>query len=227
VLYGSVNVGGTVVLLEAAREFDVTQFVFGSSSSVYGARAEAPFAESDRVDEPVSPYAATKKAGELLCHAHHHLYGIPVTCLRFFTVYGPRGRPDMAPYKFTRRIARGDPVEIYGDGSALRDFTYVDDIVQGVLRALDRPFPYEIINLGNHRPVTVKHFVGIVERAVGRQADVRYGPEQPGDVPMTCADITKARALLGFEPRTTLEEGMARFLEWYRATGRDREDPSP
>lgn len=216
--YEEVNVRGTLHVLEAAVRHSVTNFVFASSSSVYGEQKKVPFAETDPVDGPISPYAATKKAGELLCYTYHHIYRLPVTCLRFFTVYGPRQRPEMAIHAFTRAIERGEPLSLYGDGSARRDFTYIDDIVAGVLAALDRPHPYEIINLGESETIEVRDLIRRLERVIGKPAVVSVLPPEPGDVPVTYADVRKARALLGYSPTTAVDVGLARFVEWYRAT---------
>ena len=215
-LYEEVNVRGTIHLLEAAVRHRVANFVFASSSSVYGEQKKLPFSESDSVDNPISPYAATKKAGELICYTYHHLYGLPVTCLRFFTVYGPRQRPEMAIHAFTRAIARGEALVLYGDGSARRDFTYIDDIVVGVLAALDRVHPYEIINLGESRTIELKELILLLERLLDKRAAISAHPAQPGDVPVTYADVSKARALLDYVPSTSIEGGLQRFVEWYR-----------
>jgi len=215
-LYEEVNVRGTLHLLEAAVRHGVSNFVFASSSSVYGEQKKVPFAETDPVDGPISPYAATKKAGELMCYTYHHLYRLPVTCLRFFTVYGPRQRPEMAIHAFTRAIARGEPLSLYGDGSARRDFTYIDDIVAGVLAALDRPHPYEIINLGESQTIELRDLIRRLERVIGRPAVINTLPAQPGDVPITYADVNKARAMLGYVPSTTIDAGLERFVAWYR-----------
>ncbi|MBI4575728.1 MAG: NAD-dependent epimerase/dehydratase family protein [Planctomycetes bacterium] len=215
--YAEVNVLGTLRVLEAARAAGTRRLVFASSSAVYGGQTRLPFREADRVDRPVSPYAATKLAGELLCHTWHHLHGLAVTCLRFFTVYGPRGRPDMAVWRFTEAIARGEPVAVYGDGSARRDFTYIDDCVAGVLAALDRCAGYAVYNLGESRTTRVADLIQVIGQAVGRRAEARHLPEVPGDVPATWADIGRARAALGYEPRWTVEAGVRRFVEWYRA----------
>ena len=212
-LYQEVNVQGTLNLLELSK--NVKNFAFGSSSSVYG-NAQTPFSESANVDKPISPYAATKKAGELLCHSFHHLYGVPVTCLRFFTVYGPRGRPDMAPYKFPSLIYEGKAIEMYGDGSSKRDYTFVSDIVAGILLALDANLPYEIINLGNSRTISLASFIALIEELTGKKASVKKMPPQPGDVGITCADVSKAKKLLGWSPHVRIEEGMKKFVEWYR-----------
>lgn len=215
-LYQEVNVGGTLVLLEQARRHGVDNFILASSSSVYGADSRAPFREDDACARPISPYAATKRAAELLAYTYHHLYGLPCTALRFFTVYGPRGRPDMAPWRFTEAIYHGRPLTLYGDGSAVRDFTYIDDIIAGVLAALDAAFPYEIINLGHSRTIAIADYIALIERIVGKKAQVVRLPPAAGDVPLTHADIGKARRLLGYDPQTGVEEGMERFFAWYR-----------
>ena len=215
-LYEQVNVLGTLHLLKLSVDHDVQNFVFASSSSVYGNCPTAPFSENMQLDEPISPYAATKKACELLAHTYHHLYNLRCTGLRFFTVYGPAGRPDMAPFLFTRSIMHGRPIRRFGDGSTQRDYTYIDDIVAGVLAALDRNYEYAIFNLGNSRPVTLAEFIAIVEQAVGRKAVIEPAPMQPGDVEMTCADITRAEKHLDYKPTTPLEVGIRKFVEWYK-----------
>lgn len=215
-LYLDVNMRGTGVLLEAARKFKIPKFVFASSSSVYGNNAKVPFSESDNVDRPISPYAATKKAGELICHTYHHLFGMDMTCLRFFTVYGPRQRPDLAIHKFARLIERGEPIPMFGDGSMMRDHTYIDDIVAGVVAAVERCRGYRIYNLGNSNPVSLRELIAAIEAALGRKASIRRLPLQPGDVERTFADISLARAELGYEPRTDLKTGLARFVAWMR-----------
>jgi len=217
-LYTEVNVTGTLNLLEVAARARVRNFVFGSSSSVY-AGSDVPFREESNADRPLSPYAATKRAGELLAHTYAHLYGLPVTCLRFFSVYGPRLRPDLAIYKFARLIAREEEVPIYGDGSAQRDFTYVDDIVDGIVAALYTPRPYEIINLGDSRTIPVSRIVSLLEEHLHKKARCVFYPPNPSDAPITYADITKARRLLGYEPKVPFEEGIARFIEWFREVG--------
>jgi UDP-glucuronate 4-epimerase len=213
-LYTDVNVAGTQNLLEFARETGVKKFVFASSSSVYGVNQKVPFAESDPIFNPISPYAATKLAGEALCHVYHHLYGLDVVCLRFFTVYGPRQRPDLAIHKFTRAIEAGQPIDFFSDGTTRRDYTYIDDTLQGVLAALDRSFGYEIINLGESRAVELRELVRLIEKATGKTARLNRQPMQPGDVPVTFADITKARKLLDYNPQIPIETGIARFVEW-------------
>ncbi len=216
IAYGEANLMGFLRVLEACRQRGTGNLVYASSSSVYGANEKVPFAEGDRVDRPVSLYAATKVANELMAHTYHHLYHMPVTGLRFFTVYGPWGRPDMALFKFTRAILAGQPIDVYNHGHMERDFTYVDDIVAGVLAALDTPLGCEVLNLGNHRPVALERFITLLEESVGRPALRNYLPMQPGDVPRTCADVDKPRRLLGWEPTTPLEEGIPRFVAWYR-----------
>jgi UDP-glucuronate 4-epimerase len=222
-LYERVNVSGTLNVLELSQKFGVSKFVFGSSSSVYGATSRAPFSEDQAELRPISPYAATKLAGELLGYTYSHLYGLPVVCLRFFTVYGPRQRPDLAIRKFTALIETGKPVPMFGDGSAARDYTYIEDIVAGVLAAVDYDMlpssgsaPFEVFNLGNCHPVKLTELVELLERVTGRKANRDWRPPQPGDVPLTWADISKAKRLLGYEPGTCLEEGLASFVEWYR-----------
>jgi UDP-glucuronate 4-epimerase len=227
-LYQEVNIGGTLNLLELAREFGVKKFVFGSSSSVYGASSAAPFSESQHELFPISPYAATKLAGEMLGHTYAHLFGTSIVCLRFFTVYGPRQRPDLAIHKFTALIEQGKPVPMFGDGSAGRDYTFVDDIVAGILAALDYEperangrAPFEVFNLGNSHPVTLNELIAALERVTGKKAIRDAKPPQPGDVPLTWADVSKAGRLLGYQPRVSIEDGLRRFVEWYRST-----DPS-
>ena len=214
--YGDTNVRGTALLLNAAGRHNVGHFVFASSSSVYGVRTTAPFREADPADEPASPYAATKRAGELFAATYHHLYGLPVTCLRFFTVYGPRQRPDMAIHRFTRLIDAGLPVEIYGDGQSQRDYTFVDDVVDGVLRAADRPRGYRIYNLGTTRAVSLLRLIDLISTGLGRSSRIVGLPAQPGDVPLTYADITLARSELGYQPTTRIEDGITTFIAWYR-----------
>lgn len=218
-LYQDVNVNGTCVLLEAARRFGIKRFIFASSSSIYGNNPKVPFAENDNVDHPISPYAASKKAGELLCHTYHHLFGMDVTCLRFFTVYGPRQRPDLAIHKFARLIEQGKPIPMFGDGGMKRDFTYIDDIISGVVAAVDRCGGYHIYNLGNSSPVVLRDLIAAIEKALGKRAEVEELPPQPGDVERTFADISLARSDLGFEPHTPLEAGLAEFVAWMRAEG--------
>ncbi len=221
-LYESVNVAGTVNLLEIAREFKVQRLIFGSSSSVYGIANRVPFCEDDLNTRPISPYAATKLAAELMCYTYTHLYGLTTLCLRFFTVYGPRQRPDLAIHKFTALIEAGKPIPVYGDGSMGRDYTYVDDIVSGVLASLDyapQPkLPFEVFNLGNSHPVRLAELIAQLETATGRKALQQRLPDQPGDVPITWANIDKAKRLLGYSPKTSMEQGLLNFVAWYRAS---------
>lgn len=215
-LYEEVNVRGTLNLLDLAKDCNVKSFVFASSSSIYGNQKNIPFSEADNVDNPISPYAATKKAGELLCHTYHHLHSMKITCLRFFTVYGPRGRPDMAPYLFVQGVMGGTPIKKYGDGKSKRDYTFIADIVKGVMAAIDKELEFEIINLGNNKPVELNEFISIVEKLTGKKAVINNMPMQPGDVNITYADIRKANKLLGYKPETSFEAGMQIFVEWYK-----------
>ncbi len=213
--YEDVNVRGTLHLLEELKLHPTTRFVFASSSSVYGDRANTPFREEDDIHHPVSPYASTKRAGELHCWTYHHLYGIPTTCLRFFTVYGPRQRPEMAIHKFVKATLEGRPIPFFGDGTTRRDYTYVDDIVDGVVRALDRCEGYEIYNLGESATTSLQELVGIIGEACGKTPILDRQPMQPGDVLVTYADVTKARKRLGYDPHTSVRDGIERFVKWY------------
>jgi UDP-glucuronate 4-epimerase len=216
VLYSDVNVNGTAVLLEACRRHGVAKFIFGSSSSVYGNSSKLPFSEKDEVDRPISPYAATKRAGELICATYHELYRLNVFALRFFTVYGPRQRPEMAIHKFTRLIDRGLPVPCFGDGSTRRDYTYITDIINGVLRGIDRVRGFEIINLGGSQTTSLSDLIALVEKNLDRRAFIKEEPGQPGDVVATYADVDKARRLLGYEPKVPPDDGIRLFVDWYR-----------
>ena len=216
-VYHDVNVTGTAVLLEAARRHGVKKFLFGSSSSVYGNNEKVPFAEDDPVERPVSPYAASKRAGELTAYTYHHLYGLDMLCLRFFTVYGPRQRPEMAIHKFTRLITEGRPVPRFGSGETMRDYTYIDDIIDGVMGAARQGRGYRIYNLGESMTTTLSRLIELIEAAAGKRAVVEEHPPQPGDVDHTFADISRARAEIGYAPSITLEEGIPRFVEWYRS----------
>lgn len=218
-LYSQTNIEGTLNLLELAKQHNVKQFVFGSSSSVYGINAKVPFSEDDPIRQPISPYAATKAAGELLCHTYTHLYGIRCVCLRFFTVYGPRQRPDLAIHKFARLISEGKPIPVFGDGTTRRDYTYIDDIIAGVRAAVDyQQSNYEVVNLGESRTVELRELISLLEKELDLPAKIDRLPLQPGDVPQTFADISKARRLLGYDPQTQIERGIERFVEWFRNT---------
>jgi len=217
-LYEKVNVRGTLTLLDAAREYGVEKFVFASSSSVYGVSSRLPFAEDDPLHSPISPYAATKIAGEKMCYTYSHLYGMQTACLRFFTVYGPRQRPDLAIRKFVQMIREGRPISIFGDGSSRRDYTFVDDIVQGIVAALHYDCRYEVFNLGNSHPIPLRTLIDLMEQTLGVRARITYLPDQPGDVPVTYADITKSQRLLQYQPLTPFSEGLAKFIAWQATT---------
>ena len=221
VLYAETNINGTLNLLELARQHGTGRFVFGSSSSVYGENEKVPFAEDDPVARPISPYAATKAAGELLCHTYSHLFGLRCVALRFFTVYGARQRPDLAIHKFARLISAGKPIPVFGDGTTRRDYTYVDDIIAGVRASMDyEGSAYEVFNLGESRTVSLSELIALIERELGQKAVIDRQPPQPGDVPQTFADVSKARRLIGYDPQTPIEEGIRRFVEWFK--GRDK-----
>lgn len=217
------NLVGLGNILEACRHWQVKHLLYASSSSVYGANTSVPFRESDRTDEPVSLYAATKKSNELMAYCYSHLYGIPATGLRFFTVYGPWGRPDMAYFSFTKKMLAGEKIPVFAEGRLERDFTYIDDIVEGIVRLLHKPQtaedgrpPHTVFNIGNHQPVRVMDFIGMLERVLGVQAQIEFQPMQPGDVPATFAETSRLRDLVQFAPSTPLEQGLARFADWYR-----------
>ncbi|HMB53786.1 MAG TPA: GDP-mannose 4,6-dehydratase [Thermoanaerobaculia bacterium] len=216
ILYEDVNCIGTLRLLEAARHHGPANFVFGSSSSVYGINEKVPFAEDDPVEQPISPYATTKRAGELLCYNYHHLYGLRTSCLRFFTVYGPAQRPEMAIHKFTDLLARGEAVPLYGDGSSRRDYTYVDDILDGILAAMELAPGFEIFNLGGAETTALADLVRWIAAELEVEPRIDYLPDQPGDVPITYADVSKAGRLLGYSPKVPIREGLRRFVAWYR-----------
>jgi len=209
------NINATTHLMELSHKYGIENFVFASSSSVYGGSKSTFFSEDEVVDHPVSPYAASKKTCELLAYTYHHLYNLKVTGLRFFTVYGPRGRPDMAPFKFTDRIYRGVEMQQFGDGSSSRDYTYISDIVDGVVRAIDRPYDYQIFNLGKGAGTSLKTFIELVQKHVGKKAIIKVLPDQPGDVPYTCADVAKAKHLLGYKSKVKFEDGIKRTVDWY------------
>ena len=213
-LYKDTNISGTLNLLELSKKYGVKNFIFGSSSSVYGNNKKIPFSETDNVDYPISPYAASKKACELYCYTYSHLCDINITCLRFFTVYGPRGRPDMAPYLFTKWINEGSIVKKFGNGESKRDYTYISDIIDGIMKALEKNFKFEIINLGNSRAIELGYFISLIEKLVGKKAKIKQLERLPGDVDITYADISKAKRLLEWEPKVPIEEGMKHFVDW-------------
>jgi UDP-glucuronate 4-epimerase len=233
--YVDANLVGFGNILEGCRHSKVGHLVFASSSSVYGANTKQPFSEHDNVDHPISLYAASKKANELMAHSYAHLFGLPCTGLRFFTVYGPWGRPDMALFLFTKGILAGEPIKVFNHGQMVRDFTYVDDIVEGVVRVIDRPAqpdptwsgmqpdparsyaPYRVFNIGNNKPVQLMRYIEVLEQCLGKKAQLELLPMQDGDVPSTVADVSELEAATGFKPATTVEEGIARFVDWYRA----------
>ncbi len=210
------NIMGTLVMFEMAKKFNINHVVFASSSSVYGARNDVPFKENEPAGNQSSPYGMTKRAGELLAYTYHHLYGISFTCLRFFTVYGPRGRVDMAPFIFLDKIHNGELLTVFGDGSAIRDFTFVDDIVDGIIKSIDTPLGYEILNLGRGEPIVLIDFIRTIEKVVGKKAQIQYTAGFSGDVPVTHADVSKAQQLLGYSPKTSVEEGMRKMYQWYK-----------
>jgi len=214
-LYEKVNIEGTINILECMKEFNVKKMLFASSSSIYGGNTKVPFSETDNVDKPVSPYAATKKAGELFCYNYHHLYGFDIFCLRLFTVYGPRQRPEMAIYKFTRQIYSGEKITVFGDGSSSRDYTYIDDVTKGIERCIDKVKGYEIINLGNSSPIKLIDLVKLIESISGKKAEIVMEDMKLGDVFTTYADINKANDIIGFKPETSIKEGLEKFIAWY------------
>jgi len=221
------NIKGTTQLMELSVKYNVRNFVFASSSSVYGGSESTFFSEDECVDKPVSPYAASKKACELLSYTYHHLYNLNVSALRFFTVYGPRGRPDMAPYMFIDKISRGERIKKFGDGSSSRDYTYISDIVDGIIRAIDRPNGYEIFNLGKGDGTSLNDFIHLVQKYVGKKVIVEQLPNQPGDVPYTCADVSKARRMLGYQAKVSFEDGIKRTVEWYKGVDKVVEKVTP
>lgn len=218
-LYSETNINGTLNLLELARDYDVPQFVFGSSSSVYGVNEKVPFAEDDRIHQTISPYAATKAAGELLCHTYSHLFNIRCVCLRFFTVYGARQRPDLAIHKFAKLITEGKSIQVFGDGTTRRDYTYVDDILQGIRASMAYDGSmYEVFNLGESETTELSRLIELLENSLGKKAVIDRQEMQPGDVPITYADISKAKRLLNYNPQTKIEEGIPKFVEWFRGS---------
>lgn len=215
-LYEKVNILGTMNLLECCKRYNISKFIFASSSSVYGGNKKIPFSEEDNVDHPISPYAATKKAGELICYTYHNLYKISIFCFRFFNVYGPRQRPETAIHKFTRQILNGEDIEIYGDGSSSRDYTYIDDVISGILRSLDRIKGFEVINLGNSNTVKLIDLIRLIEITTGGKGQLKFVKNQPGDIFITYADIRKARKMLKYLPKTNIKEGLVKFVKWYK-----------
>jgi UDP-glucuronate 4-epimerase len=215
--YMETNITGTVNLLELCREFNVKKFIFGSSSSVYGSRKDGPFREDMKIDKPISPYAATKASGEQICYTYSHLFGINIVCLRFFTVYGPRQRPDLAIHKFSRLISEEMPIPVYGDGTTVRDYTYIDDILQGIIASINyNENTFDVFNLGESRTVSLKYLVELLEDNLKKKAVINYLPMQPGDVPMTFADISKSKEWLNYNPTTLIAEGIQKFIEWFK-----------
>jgi len=222
-LYYDTNVAGTLHLLDAARTAGIERFIFASSSSVYGAAKKIPFSEEEHLTQTLSPYAATKVAGEFLCSTFSHLYQMRVVALRYFTVYGPRQRPDLAIHQFTRKIHAGQSIDQFGDGTTRRDYTFVDDIIQGTVAALKYSGPsFDIFNLGENDTIQLKDLISGIEKALGKEAKINRLPEQPGDMPLTCADISKAKKLLGYDPKTKFEDGLPRFVDWFLEANRAR-----
>jgi UDP-glucuronate 4-epimerase len=216
-LYQDVNIRGTIVLLEACKAHGIKNFIFASSSSVYGENQRVPFTEEDLDIQPISPYGATKRAGELLCYSYHHLYGMNIACLRIFTAYGPRQRPEMAIHKFTRLIDQGEKIQMFGDGSSRRDYTYIDDLIDGILGIIRYHQGFEIYNLGEFQTTSLIELIRLIEKAIGQKANIEMLDPQPGDVSVTYADITKAKRMLKYQPGVKMEEGIKRFVEWYKA----------
>jgi len=216
-LYEEVNIRGTIALLEACKGHKIRNLIFASSSSVYGENQRVPFSERDLDIQPISPYGATKRAGELLCYSFHHLYGMNIACLRIFTAYGPRQRPEMAIHKFTRLIDQGDKIPLFGDGSSRRDYTYIDDLIEGILGVIHYHKGFEVYNLGESQTTSLKELIGLIESALGKKANIEVLAPQPGDVSITYADISKAKQMLKYRPKVEMEEGIKRFVEWYKA----------
>jgi len=215
-LYQDVNIRGTIVLLEVCKGHEVKNFIFASSSSVYGENQRVPFSEEDLNIQPISHYGATKRAGELLCYSYHHLFGMNIACLRIFTAYGPRQRPEMAIHKFTRLVDQGEKIPMYGDGSSRRDYTYIDDLIEGILSVVHHHKGFDLYNLGESQATSLKELIHLIEKALGKEARIERLEPQPGDVSITYADITKAKRLLGYQPKVKIEEGIKRFVEWYK-----------
>ncbi len=214
-LYEKTNILGTINILEACKKYKIKKLIFASSSSVYGGNKKVPFSENDKVDTPISPYAATKRACELICYTYYHLYDIAISCFRFFTVYGPRQRPEMAIHKFTRHILGEKVIEIFGDGTSSRDYTYIDDVISGIINSIDKVSGYEIINLGSSKPIKLLNLVNLIEKTTNKKAVLRYVDTQPGDVFTTYANIGKAKKMLKYNPKTSIKEGVNKFVKWY------------
>ena len=215
-LYEDVNVFGTLNILEACKDHNVDQMIFGSSSSVYGINSKVPFSEEDPLQKPISPYATTKITGEMLCHTYHHLYGIRIVALRFFTVYGPRQRPEMAIHKFTRAVNMGKEIPMYGDGTSRRDYTFIDDIINGIVASLRSSLKYEVLNLGESDTIQLIDLIDLIQKNMGKKAKIKKYSLQPGDVPITYASIEKAKKLIGYSPKVSIQEGIFRFCQWYK-----------
>jgi len=215
-IYEDINVMGTLNILNLCKEFSIKNLIFASSSSVYGNLDKVPFKENDFSDRPISPYAASKRAGELLCYTYSQLYNLPITCLRFFTVYGPRQRPDMAIHKFTRLIDEGKPITMYGDGSSSRDYTYIDDVVDAIVSLIKKPHSYEIINIGNGNQIKLKYLIELISKELQKNPIIKQMPIQQGDVNITYADITKAKELINYCPKITIKQGITKFVSWYK-----------
>ncbi|PYV90861.1 MAG: epimerase [Acidobacteria bacterium] len=215
-LYERVNVHGTLVLLDLARLYGVRKFVFASSSSIYGITSKTPFSENESDPNPISPYGVTKLAGEKLCYVYSHVHHLPTICLRFFTVYGPRQRPDLAIHKFAKLIEQGQEISVFGDGTSFRDYTYIDDTVDGILATLELQVPFEIFNLGNSNPVSLTEMIRLLEKHLGKKAQLQFKESQPGDMPFTCADLSKAKQRLGYRPKVPFETGLSRFVAWFQ-----------
>ncbi len=215
-LYVEVNVKGTLNLLELSKDYNVEQFIFGSSSSVYGVNSKLPFEEGDKTNAQISPYAVSKKTGELLCYTYSHLYSLPIIVLRFFTVYGPRQRPEMAIHKFTSLMAQDKEIPVFGNGNSQRDYTYIADIIEGIIKALEKKISYEIFNLGSAHPIELKYLISLLEKNLDKKARIKKLPLPLGDVPITYADINKSKKLLGYNPQINVEEGIEKFVDWYK-----------
>src|SRR3990172_2389033 len=214
-LYYDVNVHGTMNLVEMAKIHKISKYIFASSSSVYGENEKIPFREDDNVDHPISPYASTKKAGELICYTYYHLYKLPITCLRFFTVYGPRQRPDMAIHKFTKSILWGEKITMFGDGTSKRDYTYITDIIDGICKSIEHCKAYHIYNLGESKTIALKNLIELISNNLGKRPNIEVLPNQPGDVPITYADVSKAKQEIGYNPKVNIEQGIEKFVQWF------------